>query len=151
MCRLHLLLACIAVSSPFSPPAKNSACNALAGTYEGFTTRLAVHEDHMYMAQANSVTHSKGSIVASTDCSCSGIVNFTGTEMFNWQYNLWTCELKWTKNPTREKPHVEEVSRSGMTWSQHFHRSTSGSVMAPAKGRQGATQRRIWMGYVWCP
>lgn len=110
MCRLQLLVACVAGTSLVSPAEKNSVCHAIAGTYEGFTTRVAVHEDHMYMAQANSVTHSKGSIIASTDCSCSGVVNFTGTEMFNWQYNLWTCELKWTKNPTHDQPHVEEVN-----------------------------------------
>jgi hypothetical protein len=92
-------------------PDQFAGCSAMAGTFEGFTTRIAVHQEHVYMAQANSVSHSSGKIIASTDCSCSGLINFApGKETFNWQYNFWTCELKWTKSPTLENPQVEEVN-----------------------------------------
>jgi len=88
----------------------HQACLQMVGTYESGTERITVLPPQIYIAQGGSVSHSEGKIVHSTDCTCSGKLDFHDGTQFAWTYDLWTCALTWSTAPSVDKPYPEEVN-----------------------------------------
>mmetsp|Transcript_41890 Transcript_41890/g.100662 ORF Transcript_41890/g.100662 Transcript_41890/m.100662 type:complete len:517 (+) Transcript_41890:52-1602(+) len=87
-------------------------CSSAVGSYEDHTTRMSVFAPNVYLATPHSLHHASGNITSSTECTCGGVLKFADGADYMWKYDLFTCQITWTKAPTHGTPHAVEAN----TW-----------------------------------
>mmetsp|Transcript_13453 Transcript_13453/g.33742 ORF Transcript_13453/g.33742 Transcript_13453/m.33742 type:complete len:487 (+) Transcript_13453:74-1534(+) len=87
-----------AVLSSSAVPQNLESCYAVGGSFESAAARMAVFPPNIFVSAAHTTTQAVGNITEATDCFCSGFFTFPDKSVYNFKYDVFTCDLTWTRD-----------------------------------------------------
>mmetsp|Transcript_2608 Transcript_2608/g.5858 ORF Transcript_2608/g.5858 Transcript_2608/m.5858 type:complete len:490 (+) Transcript_2608:77-1546(+) len=84
--------------SSAAAPQNLESCYAVGGSFESAAARMAVFPPNIYVSAAHTTAQAVGNITEATDCFCSGFFTFPDKSVYNFKYDVFTCDLTWSKD-----------------------------------------------------